>query len=132
VAEEVQIFYGTGRRKEAVARVWIQPGTGKYTINRKDANEVITRVAYQQLIYGPLKDTGLEGTVDVKAFTKGGGITGQAGALRLGLARALVTMNEENRKALRVGGHLTRDPRMKERKKYGQPGARKRYQFSKR
>lgn len=132
MAQDVQIFYGTGRRKEAVARVWIQPGTGQFTINRKNASELFNRIAHQQLLFGPLKDTGLEGKVDVKAFTTGGGITGQAGAVRLGLARALVTMSEDNRKALRTGGHLTRDPRMKERKKYGQPGARKRYQFSKR
>ena len=132
MAEQVQIFYGTGRRKESVARVWIQPGTGKFLVNNKDARELFPRIAHQALIFGPLQVTGMEGKVDVKAFTVGGGITGQAGSLRLGVARALVTMNEENRKALRSGGHLTRDPRMKERKKYGQPGARKRYQFSKR
>ena len=132
MTEQVQIFYGTGRRKEAVARVWIQPGTGKFTVNNKDARVLFPRIAHLALIFGPLKDTASEGKVDVKAFTLGGGITGQAGALRLGVARALVTMSEDNRKALRAGGHLTRDPRMKERKKYGQPGARKRYQFSKR
>lgn len=125
-------FYGTGRRKEAIAKVWITQGTGEFLINGKDAKTLFPRIAHQALIFGPLKDTDLLERINVKAETIGGGITGQAGAVRLGVARALVQMDETLRKALRDGGHMTRDPRMKERKKYGQPGARKRYQFSKR
>lgn len=125
-------FYGTGRRKEAIAKVWIKQGTGEFKINGKDAKTLFPRFGHQTEIFGPLKDTELLDKLDVTAVTVGGGITGQAGAIRLGLARAIVEMDEALRKPLRDGGHLTRDPRMKERKKYGQPGARKRYQFSKR
>ncbi len=94
--------------------------------------KLFVRRAHQAEMLGPLKDTRYEGKVDVMAKTVGGGITGQAGAIRLGVARALLKMDETLSKRLHDGGHLTRDPRMKERKKYGQPGARKRYQFSKR
>jgi len=132
VAEEAQIYYGTGRRKESTAKVWIKPGTGEFKINDKDLNTLFTRVVHQMLLTGPLKAADMEGKLDVTAYAMGGGMTGLAGAVRLGLARALVQMDETNRKALRAGGHLTRDPRMKERKKYGQKRARKRFQFSKR
>jgi small subunit ribosomal protein S9 len=130
--EQGQVFYGTGRRKEAVAKVWARPGTGKYTINGRQATEMFPRIAHQNLLFGPLQSARLDGKMDVSATTLGGGITGQAGAVRLGLARALVVMDENSRKSLRAAGHLTRDPRMKERKKYGQKRARKRFQFSKR
>jgi len=132
VAKEVEVYYGTGRRKEAVAKVWIMHGTGNFTVNGKKVIDLFPRVAHQREIMGPLRDTRLEGQLDIKVSTNGGGITGQAGAIRLGVARAIVTMDENLRKKLRRGGHLTRDPRMKESKKYGQPGARKKYQFSKR
>jgi len=128
----VEKYYGTGRRKEAIAKVWVMPGTGKITINGIEMLTLFTRIAHQAEILGPLRDTRLEGRVDVIAQTVGGGITGQSGAIRLGIARALLQMDESLRKRLRDGGHLTRDPRMKERKKYGQPGARKKFQFSKR
>ncbi len=125
-------YYGTGRRKTAIAKVWVKPGTGEIKINGKEVKELFSRQAHLNDIYGPLQSAELEGKVDVTISTIGGGISGQSGAIRLGIARAIVQMNEELRKQLRAGGHLTRDPRMKERKKYGQPGARKRYQFSKR
>lgn len=125
-------YYGTGRRKEAIAKVWVIPGKGTITINGNEMSKYFSRPSHTFEILGPLKDTRLEGRVDVIAKTVGGGVTGQAGAIRLGIARALVQMDESLRKRLRDGGHLTRDPRMKERKKYGQPGARKRFQYSKR
>lgn len=132
MAEEAQVFYGTGRRKEAIAKVWIRPGTGEFKVNEKDASALFTRVADQMQVYGPLKAVGMETKFDVTVSSNGGGVTGTAGAIRMGLARALVSMDESLRKPLRDGGHLTRDPRMKERKKYGQKKARKRFQFSKR
>ena len=125
-------FYATGRRKTSVARVWVTPGgTGKITVNKKPADEYFdaTRI---QAINEPFSALTEEQTYDVWATVKGGGVTGQAGALRHGLARALVAANEENRADMRKAGLLTRDSRMVERKKYGQPGARKRFQFSKR
>jgi len=125
-------YYGTGRRKTAVAKVWVWPGEGRITVNDKEMTEMFTRAGDQKSITGPLTDTDLINRVDVRAVTRGGGIAGQADAIRLGIARALLQMDESYRKRLRARGHLTRDPRMKERKKYGQPGARKRYQYSKR
>jgi small subunit ribosomal protein S9 len=132
VAKATEKYYGTGRRKEAVAKVWIMPGSGKITVNGNEVTKYFSRHSHMQEITGPLIDTRLEGRVDVIATTIGGGVTGQAGAIRLGIARAMLQMDESLRKCLRDGGHLSRDPRMKERKKYGQPGARKRFQFSKR
>jgi small subunit ribosomal protein S9 len=125
-------FYGTGRRKEAVAKVWVKPGSGKILVNGAEANKRFPRIAHQNEIWGPMRDTNKLETLDVVVTTIGGGDSGQAGAIRLGIARALLKMDETLRKVLRDGGHLTRDPRMKEIKKYGQPGARKRFQFSKR
>ena len=124
-------FYATGRRKTSVARVWLTPGTGQITVNKKPAAEYFdaTRI---QAINEPLKALAGDVAYDVWATVSGGGVTGQAGALRHGLARALVAANEENRTIMRKEGLLTRDSRMVERKKYGQPGARKRFQFSKR
>ena len=124
-------YYATGRRKTAVARIWITQGTGKISVNNRTVEEYFGEAVRQQALM-PLAALGVEGEFDVWCTVKGGGITGQAGALRHGLARALLVANEEYRKPLRAKGYLTRDPRMVERKKYGQPGARKRFQFSKR
>lgn len=125
-------IYATGRRKTSVARVWLFPGTGKVTVNGKDLFDYFGRRTLDMIIRQPFLVTKTEGQYDVRATVRGGGLTGQAGAMLLGIARALVKINEEFRKDLREKGFLTRDPRMKERKKYGQPGARKRFQFSKR
>ncbi len=125
-------YYSTGRRKEATARVFLRPGKGVLTVNRKPAFEHFTRVAHQRQMLEPLEVTDTLEKFDVLATVSGGGITGQAGAMRLGIARALVKVDEATRSVLRKGGMLTRDPRMKERKKYGQRGARRKFQFSKR
>lgn len=125
-------IYATGRRKTSVARVWLFPGTGRVTVNGKDLLDYFGRRTLDMIIRQPFLITKTEGQYDVRATVRGGGLTGQAGAMLLGIARALVKINEEFRKGLREKGFLTRDPRMKERKKYGQPGARKRFQFSKR
>jgi len=124
-------YYATGRRKTAVARVWITQGSGQVKVNDRAVDEYFGEAVREQALM-PLRSLGIEGEFDVWATVRGGGITGQAGALRHGLARALVVANEDYRKALRKNGYLTRDSRMVERKKYGQPGARKRFQFSKR
>jgi small subunit ribosomal protein S9 len=124
-------YYATGRRKTAVARVWITQGSGQVKVNDRAVDEYFGEAVREQALM-PLRSLGIEGEFDVWATVRGGGITGQAGALRHGLARALVVANEEYRKTLRKNGYLTRDSRMVERKKYGQPGARKRFQFSKR
>ena len=125
-------FYATGRRKTSVARVWVTPGgSGKITVNNKPAVEYFDATRIQS-INEPLAALAEDQTFDIWATVKGGGVTGQAGALRHGLARALVAADEDNRTAMRKAGLLTRDARMVERKKYGQPGARKRFQFSKR
>lgn len=125
-------IYATGRRKTSVARVWLFPGTGEITVNGKDLLDYFGRRTLDMIIRQPFLVTNTEGQYDVRATVRGGGLTGQAGAMLLGIARALVKVNEEFRRGLREKGFLTRDPRMKERKKYGQPGARKRFQFSKR
>jgi small subunit ribosomal protein S9 len=124
-------YYATGRRKTAVARVWITQGSGQVKVNDRAVDEYFGEAVREQALM-PLRTLGLEGDFDVWATVKGGGISGQAGALRHGLARALVVASEDYRKPLRKNGFLTRDSRMVERKKYGQPGARKRFQFSKR
>ncbi len=124
-------YYATGRRKTAVARVWLTQGSGQFKINNRSVQEYFGEAVREQALM-PLTSLNIEGEFDVWCTVKGGGITGQAGALRHGLARALVVANEEFRKPLRKSGFLTRDSRMVERKKYGQPGARKRFQFSKR
>jgi small subunit ribosomal protein S9 len=123
---------GTGRRKNSLARVRVMPGTGKITVNGQDADKYFARETSSILIRVPLEVTGTKDKIDVIAKCEGGGIAGQAGALRHGIARALVDMDPSNRTALAKAGLMTRDPRMVERKKYGQPGARKRFQFSKR
>ena len=124
-------YYATGRRKTAVARVWITQGSGEIKVNDRSVEEYFGEAVRQQALM-PLTNLGVEGEFDIWCTVKGGGISGQAGALRHGLARALVVAHEEFRKPLRKHGFLTRDSRMVERKKYGQPGARKRFQFSKR
>jgi small subunit ribosomal protein S9 len=123
---------GTGRRKEAIARVRISPGTGQYRINDRTLNEYFPNKVHQQLINEPFVTLGAEEQFDVVARITGGGVTGQAGALRLGLARALILVDMESRPALKRAGFLTRDARVKERKKAGLKKARKAPQYSKR
>ncbi len=127
-----QTFYGTGRRKESVARVFLKFGSGKISINGRTVDEYFRNVNWRNRAVEPLKFTETVNAVDVMATVNGGGVGGQSGALRMGLARALSIFNPELRPGLRKNGFLTRDSRMKERKKYGQKGARKRFQFSKR
>ena len=122
----------TGRRKQAVARVQLLPGSGKHLVNDRTPLEYLTRETLVQMAFHALVVAGAEGKFDVVGKVHGGGLTGQAGAIRLAVARALVREDETLRAVLGRAGLLTRDPRMKERKKYGQPGARKRFQFSKR
>ena len=126
------LYYGTGRRKNAVARVRLVPGTGKVTINGRDGEEYFGREALFNFAMTPFKVTDTAGHFDVKARIDGGGVSGQAGALRHGISRALLEMDPEFRPALKAAGFLTRDPRMKERKKYGLKAARRAPQFSKR
>ncbi|MFA0751075.1 MAG: hypothetical protein SLRJCFUN_001478 [Candidatus Fervidibacter sp.] len=126
-------FYATGRRKEAVARVWLIPGgTGQVTVNGRPLWDYVTRISLVEEVLMPLRVTNTLGLFDVWATVRGGGLHGQAGALRHGIARALVVWNEELRPLLRRYGLLTRDPRAKERKKYGHKRARRGFQFRKR
>ncbi len=125
-------FYGTGRRKSSVARVYITPGSGKITINKKDIEEYFGLDTLKVIVRQPFEVTGTEGKFDVQVNVYGGGFTGQAGAIRHGIARALNEANSDYRPALKKAGYLTRDSRMKERKKYGLKGARRAPQFSKR
>ena len=131
MTETVQ-FRATGRRKTSVARVILRPGEGKVLVNGRSAEQYFPSEALRREVQQPLADTEQTGKFDILINTQGGGIHGQAGAARLGIARALIVFNPELRPRLRQGGYLTRDPRAKERKKYGQKGARKRFQFSKR
>lgn len=126
------IEYATGKRKYAIARAWLSSGSGTIVVNTRTFENYFPRPSLRSLIQYPLEVTGLTGKYDVKATLSGGGPTGQAGALRHAIAKALVTMNPALREALKKEGLLTRDSRVKERKKYGQKGARKRFQFSKR
>jgi small subunit ribosomal protein S9 len=126
------IFLGTGRRKHALARVRLMRGTGKFSVNGASLEEYFARETLSMIIKQPLEATQTLGQFDVYANVSGGGLAGQAGAVRHGIARALLSYNPELRSVLRTGTFLTRDPRMKERKKYGQKGARARFQFSKR
>ena len=125
-------WHAVGRRKESVARVYLTPGSGKWNINGRTLGDFFPRASLVSHIQQPFTATDTLGAFDVKANVNGGGVTGQAGALRLGIARALVTVDEQHRRKLREQGLLTRDSRAVERKKPGQPGARKRFQFSKR
>ncbi|MFO0575002.1 MAG: 30S ribosomal protein S9 [Polyangia bacterium] len=124
--------YATGRRKEAVARVWMMPGSGKITINRRDIDNFFGRATSKMILRQPLELTSTTGNYDVYVNVAGGGMTGQANAIKLGITRALMKMNPGLRPSLKQAGYVTRDPRCKERKKYGQRGARARFQFSKR
>ncbi len=125
-------FYGTGRRKSSVARVRLVPGNGQIIVNGKDSKDYFCKKTLEMIIRQPLVLTETEGRFDVLVNAHGGGSTGQAGAVRLGIARALLKADPEYRPALKRAGFLTRDPRMKERKKYGLKGARRAPQFSKR
>ncbi len=130
--ETKPFFYGTGRRKSSVARVRVYNGTGKITINGRDIDEYFGLETLKLIVNQPLEVTETTGKFDIVVNVTGGGVTGQAGAIRHGLARALLQFNEELRPSLKKAGLLTRDPRMKERKKYGLKGARRAPQFSKR
>ena len=125
-------FYGTGRRKNSVARVRVYTGTGKITINDRDIDNYFGLETLKLIVRSPLVLLGLEGKYDVVVRVSGGGVSGQAGAIRHGLSRALLQQSDENRAVLKKAGFLTRDPRMKERKKYGLKAARRAPQFSKR
>jgi small subunit ribosomal protein S9 len=127
-----ETYCAVGRRKSAIARVFITPGKGKLEVNGKSLDNYLKRENLVRLVKQPLEATETEGKYSIKANVKGGGTSGQAGALRLGIARALIMHDESLRGALKEKGYLTRDSRAKERKKYGQPGARKKFQFSKR
>ena len=129
---KVPYFYGTGRRKTSIARVRIVPGSGAITINGRDIDDYFGLDTLKLIVNQPFGVTGTTGTFDIIANVKGGGIAGQAGAIRHGLARALLQADPNYRAALKAAGFLTRDPRMKERKKYGLKGARRAPQFSKR
>ena len=125
-------YYGTGRRKSSVARVYLMPGTGKVTINKRDIDEYLGLETLKAIVRQPLVATGTVDKFDVLVNVKGGGYSGQAGAIRHGIARALLQADSEYRPVLKSAGYLTRDPRMKERKKYGLKAARRAPQFSKR
>ncbi len=125
-------FYGTGRRKKSVARVYIQPGKGNITVNKRSIDDYFGLETLKVIVRQPLNALGAADKYDVNVTVHGGGFTGQAGAIRHGIARALVQADPENRPVLKKAGYLTRDPRMKERKKYGLKAARRAPQFSKR
>ena len=125
-------FYATGRRKESTARVWLKAGTGIITVNGRELSAYFGRETSKMILNQPLDILEQKGKVDVTVNVKGGGLSGQAGAIRHGISRALCVFNPEFRPALKKAGFLTRDARAVERKKYGQPGARRRFQFSKR
>ncbi len=128
----MEVIHKIGRRKTAVARVYLKDGSGKITVNKKDLNDYFTTGTLQYKVNQPLTLTGNEEKYDVKVNVYGGGITGQAEAIRLAISRAVCELDEENRSILKPEGLLTRDPRMVERKKFGQKKARKKFQFSKR
>ena len=132
MAKAAERYYGTGRRKKSVARVYVMPGKGKITINKRDIDEYFGLETLKVIVRQPLVATNTEGKYDIVVNVKGGGYTGQAGAIRHGLSRALLKVDEEFRPVLKKEGFLTRDPRMKERKKYGLKAARRAPQFSKR
>lgn len=127
-----QSFYATGKRKSAVARVWLKPGTGRVWINNKPIDQYIVRETSKMVIHQPLMLTGTIGKLDVYVNVSGGGLSGQAGAIKHGISKALIEFNPEFRQVLKRAGFITRDSRVKERKKYGQRGARARFQYSKR
>jgi small subunit ribosomal protein S9 len=130
--KKIEQYLGTGRRKRSVARVFLRPGSGKFTVNGRALENYFPTEAGRIPVRQALRTVEMQDRFDVLVLTNGGGVVGQAGAIRLGIARALVEFNSELRGALKKAGLLTRDPRQHERKKYGQKGARKRFQFSKR
>ena len=125
-------FYATGRRKQAIARVWMSPGSGTITINERTLEDYFGRATSRMVVKQPLELTETVGRYDILVNVCGGGLAGQADAIRHGISRGLCRINETFRPPLKKAGYLTRDARVKERKKYGQPGARKRFQYSKR
>ncbi|MDF1565881.1 MAG: 30S ribosomal protein S9 [Deltaproteobacteria bacterium] len=129
---DTPVFIATGRRKRSIARVRIQAGEGKISVNKRDFDEYFPWETGKAAVRQPLEATEMLGKVDISIIVNGGGLTGQAGAIRHGISRALTLYNPELRGALKKAGYLTRDARQVERKKYGQPGARKKFQFSKR
>jgi len=130
--QQENVFYATGRRKTAIARTWIKPGSGEIIINNRPVEEFFPIETIRNEMTHPLKITNTLGSYDVRATVVGGGVSGQAGAVRHGITRALVSANPDFRIPLKKAGFIKRDPRVKERKKYGQRGARARFQFSKR
>ncbi len=127
-----EAYYGTGKRKAAVARTWLKPGKGSITINQRDVDDYFRRETAKMIVEQPLVLTDTYGSFDVNVNVSGGGISGQAAAVRHGITKALLQVNPEFRPILKRTGFVTRDPRVKERKKYGQKGARARFQYSKR
>jgi small subunit ribosomal protein S9 len=132
VRDDLGRAYATGKRKDAVARVWIRPGSGKVNVNGKEMNAYFARPVLQMILRQPFQVAGVEDQFDVTATVKGGGLSGQAGAVKHGISKALQLYEPSLRGALKAAGFLTRDSRVVERKKYGKPGARKSYQYSKR
>ncbi len=131
-AATVSRYYATGKRKNSIARIWMMPGSGKITINDRPMDQYFGRAVLKMIIRQPFEVTGTVDKFDVLGSVLGGGTSGQAGAIRHGISKALLAVDAESRGKLRKEGLLTRDPRAKERKKYGQKGARARFQFSKR
>ena len=131
MAEEER-YYATGKRKTTVARVWLRPGEGKIEVNKRTFDDYFPRETLRMIIMQPLELTDTVGQFDVHVNVKGGGMSGQAGAVRHGISKALLLYNEKYRDVLKKAGFITRDPRVKERKKYGRRGARARFQYSKR
>ena len=132
MAETSTTWYGTGRRKRATARVYLRPGKGRFVVNSQPLDEFFCRETDKMILKQPLVLTEVADAFDITVSVRGGGTTGQAGAIKHGISRALLTYNPDLRPALKAAGFLTRDARIKERKKYGQKGARARFQFSKR
>lgn len=126
------VYYATGRRKSAIAKTWLQSGTGTITVNGRPMDDYFTVETAKTILAQPLELTNLRDAYDIRVSVKGGGVSGQAGAIRHGITRALMLVDPDLRKALKRAGFVKRDPRIKERKKYGQRGARARFQFSKR
>ena len=127
-----KVYYATGKRKTSIARVWMKPGDGKVKVNDQDLNNYFKLDTAKMMIFQPLELTGTLGQFDIDITVQGGGSKGQAGAIRHGITRGLLAVKDEFRESLKKAGLITRDPRKKERKKYGQKGARKRFQYSKR
>ena len=132
MAAKTEAFYATGRRKTAIARVWLTPGSGSMNINKRDIDNYFGRATSKMVVRQPLEATETLGRYDIHANVCGGGLAGQAEAIRHGITRALMKLSPAFRPVLKKAGYVTRDPRKKERKKYGQCGARARFQFSKR